>query len=110
MRIRSSIENSNMNSFISSPKNDDYFTKNPKIVLGKSLLCASTTSIVINQASLLFDLDSEGNEVVNISKEKDNLLRKSDGIDQLRISRDSHNKGSNASLFKMSIEDNQDNM
>ena len=48
--------------------------------------------------------------MVNVSKEKDNLLRKSDGIDQLRISRDSHNKGSNASLFKMSIEDNQDNM
>lgn len=52
MRIRSSIENSNMNSFISSPKNDDYFTKNPKIVWGKSLLCANTTSIIINQVSI----------------------------------------------------------
>ena len=48
--------------------------------------------------------------MVNVSKEKDNLLRKSDGIDQLRMSRDSRNKESNASLFKMSIEDNQDNM
>lgn len=93
-RMRASQDES-QNSFLASPmNNDNYFTKNSKLVIGKFLSLSNINSETEN-------IDSEGNEIKgeNMSLEKEEM--ESMQLKYLNI----HNKESNASLMRPSLDD-----